>query len=208
MLSSLRKFSETLTAKIFIALIALSFVFWGINDFYKSSYNNAIAEINGDEISFNEFTKEYSKIIRNNNIQSQKLAIEKNIHIIAISNIISEKLLKIHAKNLGIRIDDTVIAIEIKNNNEFKDKEIFSRTKYEKFLLERNINSKILEEQVDRNLKRKIITNSFNAYIPNSKKISETVLSTKINILYEDFLRKKYKIIINEKQLNSYLKNF
>ena len=56
MLSSLRKFSETLTAKIFIALIALSFVFWGINDFYKSSYNNAIAEINGDEISFNELT--------------------------------------------------------------------------------------------------------------------------------------------------------
>ena len=208
MLSSLRKFSETLTAKIFIALIALSFVFWGINDFYKSSYNNAIAEINGDEISFNEFTKEYSKIIRNNNIQSQKLAIEKNTHIIAISNIVSEKLLKIHAKNLGILIDDTVIAIEIKNNNEFKEKEIFSRTKYEKFLLERNINSKILEEQIDRNLKRKIITNSFNGYIPNSKKISETVLSTKINILYEDFLRKKYKIIINEKQLNSYLKNF
>jgi len=208
MLSSLRKFSETLTAKIFIALIALSFVFWGINDFYKSNYNNAIAEINGDEISFNEFTKEYSKIIRNNNIQSQKLAIEKNIHIIAISNIISEKLLKIHAKNLGILIDDTVIAIEIKNNNEFKEKETFSRTKYEKFLLERNINSKILEEQIDRNLKRKIITNSFNGYIPNSKKISETVLSAKINILYEDFLRKKYKIIINEKQLNSYLNNF
>ena len=208
MLSSLRKFSETLTAKIFIALIALSFVFWGINDFYKSSYNNAIAEINGDEISFNEFTKEYSKIIRNNNIQSQKLAIEKNIHIIAISNIISEKLLKIHAKNLGILIDDTVIAIEIKNNNEFKEKETFSRTKYEKFLIETNINSKILEEQINRNLKRKIITNSFNGYIPNSKKISETVLSTKINILYEDFLRKKYKIIINEKQLNSYLKNF
>ena len=173
MLSSLRKFSETLTAKIFIALIALSFVFWGINDFYKSSYNNAIAEINGDEISFNEFTKEYSKIIRNNNIQSQKLAIEKNIHIIAISNIVSEKLLKIHAKNLGILIDDTVIAIEIKNNNEFKEKEIFSRTKYEKFLLERNINSKILEEQIDRNLKRKIITNSFNGYIPNSKKFQK-----------------------------------
>ena len=77
MLSSLRKFSETLTAKIFIALIALSFVFWGINDFYKSSYNSALAEIDGDKISFNEFTREYNKIVRNNNIQSQKLAIEK-----------------------------------------------------------------------------------------------------------------------------------
>ena len=105
-------------------------------------------------------------------------------------------------------IDDTVIAIEIKNSNEFKDKEVFSRTKYEKFLLEKNINSKILEEQINKNLKQKIIINSINGYIPNNKKNSEIILSNKINILYEDFLRKKYQIIINEKQLNSYLKNF
>ena len=208
MLSSLRKFSETVMAKIFIALIALSFVFWGINDFYRSDYNSTIAEIDGDEISFSEFANEFNKIIRNNNIQSQKIAIEKNIHILAISNIISEKLLKLHAKNLGIMIDDTVIAIEIKNSNEFKDKEVFSRTKYEKFLLEKNINSKILEEQINKNLKQKIIINSISGYIPNNKKNSEITLSNKINILYEDFLRKKYQIIINEKQLNSYLKNF
>ena len=208
MLSSLRKFSETVMAKIFIALIALSFVFWGINDFYRSDYNGTIAEIDGDEISFREFANEFNKIIRNNNIQSQKIAIEKNIHILAISNIISEKLLKLHAKNLGIMIDDTVIAIEIKNSNEFKDKEVFSRTKYEKFLLEKNINSKILEEQINKNLKQKIIINSISGYIPNNKKNSEIALSNKINILYEDFLRKKYQIIINEKQLNSYLKNF
>ena len=208
MLSSLRKFSETVMAKIFIALIALSFVFWGINDFYRSDYNGTIAEIDGDEISFSEFANEFNKIIRNNNIQSQKIAIEKNIHILAISNIISEKLLKLHAKNLGIMIDDTVIAIEIKNSNEFKDKEVFSRTKYEKFLLEKNINSKILEEQINKNLKQKIIINSISGYIPNNKKNSEIILSNKINILYEDFLRKKYQIIINEKQLNIYLKNF
>ena len=105
-------------------------------------------------------------------------------------------------------IDDTVIAIEIKNSNEFKDKEVFSRTKYEKFLLEKNVNSKILEEQINKNLKQKIIINSISGYIPNNKKNSEIILSNKINILYEDFLRKKYQIIINEKQLNSYLKNF
>ena len=57
MLTSLRKFSETILAKIFIALIALSFVFWGINDFFKSSYSDAIAEIDGEEISFNQFIK-------------------------------------------------------------------------------------------------------------------------------------------------------
>jgi len=207
MLSSLRKFSETIVAKIFIALIALSFVFWGINDFFRSSFSNSVAEIDGEEISFNQFINEFNKIIRNNNIQSEKIAIKNNIHIIAISNIVSEKLLKIHAKKLGVIIDDTTIAIEIKNSHEFKDKEIFSRTKYEKFLLERNINSKILEEQINKNLKKKIITESITGYTPNNVKISDTILKNKINILYEDFLRKNYKIVIKEKQLNNYLKN-
>ena len=207
MLSSLRKFSETIVAKIFIALIALSFVFWGINDFFRSSYSNSVAEIDGEEISFNQFINEFNKIIRNNNIQSEKIAIKNNIHIIAVSNIVSEKLLKIHAKKIGVIIDDTTIAIEIKNSHEFKDKEIFSRTKYEKFLLERNINSKILEEQINKNLKKKIITESITGYTPNNVKISDTILKNKINILYEDFLRKNYKIVIKEKQLNNYLKN-
>jgi hypothetical protein len=206
MLSSLRKFSETIVAKIFIAIIALSFVFWGINDFFRSN-NNSVAEIDGEEISFNQFINEFNKIIRSNNIQSEKIAITNNIHILAVSNIVSEKLLKIHAKKLGVAIDDTIIAIEIKNSKEFKDKDIFSRTKYEKFLLERNINSKILEEQINKNLKKKIIIESITGYIPNNKKIPEITLKDKINILYEDFLRKNYKIIIKEKQLNDYLKN-
>ena len=207
MLSSLRKFSETIVAKIFIAIIALSFVFWGINDFFRSNNSNSVAEIDGEEISFNQFINEFNKIIRSNNIQSEKIAITNNIHILAVSNIVSEKLLKIHAKKLGVAIDDTIIAIEIKNSKEFKDKDIFSRTKYEKFLLERNINSKILEEQINKNLKKKIIIESITGYIPNNKKIPEITLRDKINILYEDFLRKNYKIIIKEKQLNDYLKN-
>ena len=207
MLSSLRKFSETIIAKIFIALIALSFVFWGINDFFRSSYSNSVAEIDGEEISFNQFINEFNKIIRDNNIESEKVAISKNIHILAISNIVSEKLLKNHSKKLGVIIDDITIAIEIKNSREFKDKETFSRTKYEKFLLEKNINSKILEDQINRNLKKKIITESISGFIPNNKKYSEELVKNKINILYEDFLRKDYKIIINEKQLNNYLKN-
>ena len=207
MLTSLRKFSETILAKIFIALIALSFVFWGINDFFKSSYSDAIAEIDGEEISFNQFINEFNKIVRNNNIETGKIAISKNVHILAISNIVSEKLLKIHSKKLGVFIDDITIAIEIKNSQEFKDKETFSRTKYEKFLLEKRINSKILEDQINQNLKKKIITESISGFIPSNKKYSEQEVKNKINILYEDFLRKNYKIKINEKQLNNYLKN-
>jgi peptidyl-prolyl cis-trans isomerase D len=207
MLSSLRKFSETLIAKIFISLIALSFVFWGINGFFNSNYNNSIAEINGEEISFNNFLLEFDNAMRINNVTSKKSAIEKNIHIVAISNIISEKLLKIHAKKNGIIINDETIIIEIKNAPEFKENQNFSRTKYEKFLLERNINSKAIEDQITKNLKRKIIIESVSGYIPTTKKISDNLLKNKINTLYEDSLSKIYKVIIYEKKLNDYLKN-
>jgi len=207
MLSSLRKFSETLIAKIFISLIALSFVFWGINGFFKSNYNNSIAEINGEEISFNNFLLEFENVMRINNVTNKKTAIEKNIHIVAISNIISEKLLKIHAKKSGVIINDETIIIEIKNAPEFKDNQNFSRTKYEKFLLERNINSKIIEDQITKNLKRKIIIESVSGYIPINNKNSENLIKNKINSLYEDSLSKIYKIIIHEKRLNDYLKN-
>jgi len=207
MLSSLRKFSETLIAKIFISLIALSFVFWGINGFFKSNYNNSIAEINGEEISFNNFLLEFDNVMRVNNVTNKKTAIEKNIHIVAISNIISEKLLKIHAKKAGVIINDETIIIEIKNAPEFKDNQNFSRTKYEKFLLERNINSKIIEDQITKNLKRKIIIESVSGYIPINNKNSENLIKNKINSLYENSLSKIYKIIIHEKRLNDYLKN-
>jgi peptidyl-prolyl cis-trans isomerase D len=190
MLSSLRKFSETLIAKIFISLIALSFVFWGINGFFKSNYNNSIAEINGEEISFNNFLLEFDNVMRINNVTNKKTAIEKNIHIVAISNIISEKLLKIHAKKSGVIINDETIIIEIKNAPEFKDNQNFSRTKYEKFLLERNINSKIIEDQITKNLKRKIIIESVSGYIPINNKNSENLIKNKINSLYEDSLSK------------------
>ena len=207
MLSSLRKFSETLIAKIFISLIALSFIFWGINGFFRSNYNNSIAEINGEEISFNSFLLEFNNLVRINNIMNKKDAIEKNIHKIAISNIISEKLLKIHAKKSGIIVNEEAIIIEIKNAPEFKENQNFSRTKYEKFLLEKNINSAILEEQISKNLKRKIIIDSISGYIPNNKRISENLFKNKINSLYEESLGKIYKIIIYEKKLNDYLKN-
>jgi peptidyl-prolyl cis-trans isomerase D len=207
MLSSLRKFAETIIAKIFIGLIALSFVFWGINDFFRSNYSNSIAEINGEEISFNNFLLEFDKQMRVNNITTKKSAIDKNIHIIAISNIVSEKLLKIHTKKSGVIINDDTIIIEIKNAPEFKENQNFSRTKYEKFLLERNINSKILEDQITMNLKKKIIIDSISGYTPANKKFSETSLKNKINSLYENYLSKHYKIIIYEKKLNDYLKN-
>ena len=49
MLSSIRKFSKTFTAKIFVAIIALPFIFWGMGPLFVSGTKNVLLEINDNK---------------------------------------------------------------------------------------------------------------------------------------------------------------
>ena len=50
MLGSIRKFSKSFLAKIFIAIIALPFVMWGMGDVFRSGKQNILVEINDEKI--------------------------------------------------------------------------------------------------------------------------------------------------------------
>ena len=62
MLSSIRKFTKTFTAKIFIAIIALPFVFWGMGPIFSSGKKNVLLEINDNKINSEEFIAYIRKI--------------------------------------------------------------------------------------------------------------------------------------------------
>ena len=55
MLGSIRKFSKSFLAKIFIAIIALPFLMWGMGDVFRSGKQNVLVEINDEKISSKEF---------------------------------------------------------------------------------------------------------------------------------------------------------
>ena len=63
MLGSIRKFSKTFMAKIFIVIIALPFILWGMGDIFRSGKQNIIAEINDETISSKEFM-EYLQAVK------------------------------------------------------------------------------------------------------------------------------------------------
>ena len=69
MLTSIRKFSNTIYAKIFLFIVAIPFIFWGMGNLFQSGNLNTIVEIQKDKISTNEFI-EYARI---NSSQEQKL---------------------------------------------------------------------------------------------------------------------------------------
>ena len=45
MLNLIRKFSTTIFAKIFLVIIAIPFIFWGMGDVFRSGGQNTIVKI-------------------------------------------------------------------------------------------------------------------------------------------------------------------
>ncbi len=209
MLNKLRKFSETFFAKIFIGLIALSFAFWGISDFFRSEPKNIIAEVDGKEISLNHLINEINNLSKLYNFKNNKEAINNNLHFIALSNLISDKVLQSHIKQEGVIIDDISLSIEIKNTKEFQDNKNFSRSKYEKFLIERGVSSKILEEQIRTTLEKRIIQDTLKGFIPinnyYTKKVNE-FYSESVDIEYVDLEKIELKASVKDNEIEEYFK--
>ncbi|SHM70122.1 SurA N-terminal domain-containing protein [Roseibium suaedae] len=65
MLDALRKGAGTIVAKLFIALLVLSFAVWGVADMFKGFGQNVAATVGGTEISLVNFDREYRRDLAN-----------------------------------------------------------------------------------------------------------------------------------------------
>ena len=122
MLGSIRKFSKTFMAKIFIAIIALPFILWGMGDIFSSGKQNIIAEINDETISSKEFISYIQKIeLSKEQVENfGKSQILENI----LSNYLSEKIIEIESEAKGIMLTDKGLKNIIISDKSFKKKDI------------------------------------------------------------------------------------
>jgi len=137
MLNNLRNFSKTKLAGVLIAIIIVPFVFWGMGSVFSGGNTNNIAKINNETIS----TQEFLNYVNNTRIDQDyiKNNLDNNVIESIISKIVSIKLLDMEIDEFNIMISDKSLANIIKSNEVFlDDKNVFSRIKYEKFLLENN----------------------------------------------------------------------
>ena len=137
MLSSLRNFSKSKVAGIFVAIIILPFVFWGMGGVFSSGNTNIVAKINDKKIS----TQEFIDYLNNSGIPQETIRnnLDKNIIEELLSGLISTTLLDLEVKDYNILISEKTLLKKIKSNKNFHDENgNFQRIKYEKFLLENN----------------------------------------------------------------------
>ena len=96
MLSSIRKFSKTFTAKIFVAIIALPFLFWGMGPLFVSGKKNVLLEINDNKTNAEEFMAYIQKI--NLNRDEVRRIGKSKIFDQILTNYIGEKIIAIETE--------------------------------------------------------------------------------------------------------------
>ena len=146
MIASIRKFSKSFIAKIFVAIIALPFILWGMGDVFRSGNQNVIAEINKTKIS----TKEFMDYLQAINITRKEIEAKGKEQIIneILTNYISEKIISIETKEKGIQLTDSSLKEILTSDKEFQKDEKFLRTKYEKFLLTKGFTASEYEKNI------------------------------------------------------------
>lgn len=153
MLGSIRKFSKTLSAKILLAFIIIPFVFWGMGTSFTGGNKNIVLVIDKDKYSTQKFIQFIKKLVPVN----RKFSSDQIEELLSLY--ISEMLIEKEVEELGITFSDESLGKLIKNLEEFKRENIFSRIEYEKFLLENGMTAVSFESNLSNREKKKQLLN-------------------------------------------------
>jgi len=183
MLGKIRKFSSTILAKVFLFIIAIPFVFWGMGDLFRSGNQNTIVKIDDKNIPTKEFV-EYVNIYTSSDQKINDALIEK-----LLRNFIGEKLLVEEIEDFDFKLSDNSLREIITNEEAFKKNNLFSRTEYEKFLVKNSLNAVIFENNLSMEEKKRQLLNYIGGGIAPSNYF--------VNIVYNEIKQKRNVQIIN-----------
>ena len=150
MLGTIRKFSSSIYSKILLLIVAIPFIFWGMGDLFTGGNLNTIVKIGKDKIHKQEFI---------NYLRMESLTVEQlndsSVIEQALFNFIGEMLILKEIEDMKIQLSDESLSNIIKNQELFKRENKFSRTEYEKFLIENNYNAIFFEQEILQREKKK-----------------------------------------------------
>ena len=209
MLNNIRNFAKTKFAGLLVVLLIIPFVFWGMGGMFSGGNTNNIAKINNKNIS----TKDFMIFLNNSemDLEEVKKNIDNNIIEDSLTKLISTTMLNMEVQDLNLVITDQVLTKGIKENKEFQDdKNIFSRTKYEKFLLSSNLTAPEFELSLRENeLKRELFNYISGGLVPPifsvKRNIKEQTKKVTIDFLNLSEIYRKKESFTNE-EISSFIK--
>ena len=202
MLAKIRKFSSSIYAKFFLVIIAIPFIFWGMGPLFTGGSQNTIVTIGKEKFLTDEFTN----FIRYKTTKSSN--VDENLIEDLFSAFIGEKIMELEINYFNLYISDNSLGSIIKNEKSFLKENKFSRTAYEKFLIENNINAATFEFNLSKQEKKNQLLNFIGggvspSYFVVNLAYDKTNQQRDIELIdLNDIFKKKFNF--SEKDIQSY----
>jgi peptidyl-prolyl cis-trans isomerase D len=157
MLTSIKKITTSFLAKVLIGIIILPFLFWGMGDVFRGGNQNILATIDSEKISTQSFTQYLNRLSLS---EQQRNSLGKSDLLDKIlSDYVGKKIIAMEIEKKGIHLSNRSLKEIIISDETFLEDGKFSRTKYEKFLLESGISAPVFEQNIaEQEKKRQLLT--------------------------------------------------
>jgi peptidyl-prolyl cis-trans isomerase D len=153
MLTSIRKATTSLLAKILIAIIILPFLFWGMGDVFRTGNQNVIVTIDSEKVSAQNFVEYVNRL---NLTEQQRSTMSKTDLLDKIlSDYVGKKIIALEIIDQGVSLNNRSLKEILTADDTFKKDNKFSRTEYEKFLLESGVSAPVFEQNIAEQEKKK-----------------------------------------------------
>ncbi len=194
MLRSIGKLSKSFLLKVFVGIIILPFLFWGMGDVFRGGSQNVVAYIDNDKISTQEFINYLDRLSLSE--ENRKNLGSSDMMERILGEYVGKKIMMMEIQNLNINISDSSLRDLIINDKTFQKNGKFSRTKYEEFLIKSNIDAPSFESNIVEQEKKRQFLN----FLSSGLTIPHTFVQSEYN---KENQNKEIKYIdLNEKVLN------
>mgnify|MGYP006110898337 FL=1 len=197
MLTSIRKITTSFLAKVLVVIIILPFLFWGMGDVFSGGNQNIVATIDSKKISAQNLGEYVNKLnLSNEQIKSLN---KSDLLDKILSAYIGREIITLEIKEKGIFLSDLSLREIITGDKIFLENGEFSRTKYEKFLLESGISAPIFEQNIaEQEKKRQLLSYlSEGILLPESMVKKEFENENQIKTIQYLELDELYKLTFN-----------
>lgn len=157
MLTSIKKATSSFFAKVLIGLIILPFVFWGMGDVFRTGNQNVLVNIDAEKIGVQNFVNYLSQL--NLTDEQRKNLSKTDLLDRILSDYIGKKIIAMEIETGGVKLSNNSLKEIITSDETFKKDNQFSRTEYEKFLLENRMSPTMFEQNIsEQEKKRQLLT--------------------------------------------------